>query len=218
MTYTFSKLFRQYQDRIVLDLPALTLDRQCRYALIGENGAGKSTLLSLLTEAFQSLLPAWQIGFLPQKPYPFAISVRESLALGIPQHAGLLRDEQNKLLDSQLRTFDLLHLAHKRADRLSGGESQRLAIARLLIIPRQVLLLDEPGNHIDRDRQGLIFQLLGEYLAKNSCLLIMTTHAASGLELTDEVLTLDQGRLTFRESTSDYHARMNSLPQGEFTC
>lgn len=204
----------------MLDLPALTLEPARRYALFGENGAGKTTLLAMLAERFQTQLPPWQVGYLPQKPYPFALKVRDSLAIGIPPQLGLSAEQRDSLIETQLRQFDLLDFAHKRADRLSGGESQRLAIARLLIVPREILLLDEPSNHIDRDRQAKIRQLLDEYITRNKCLLVMTSHQTQEAEqLVDDVLLLDQGRLTFSGSVAAFKVhRPVSSTIGESPC
>lgn len=203
--YSFPAFHRQYLERVVLDLPALNLEPARRYALLGENGAGKTTLLAMLTERFQAQLPPWQVGYLPQKPYPFALKVRDSLAIGIPPQLALSAEQRDSLIESQLEAFDLQALAHKRADRLSGGESQRLAIARLLMVPREVLLLDEPSNHIDRDRQTKIHQLLDAYIARNKCLVVITSHQALEAEqLADDVLLLEQGQLIFSGSVAEF--------------
>ncbi len=218
MSYLLKDLNCRYQDRVVLDLPSLLLEPHGHYALVGENGAGKSTLLSILTDRLQTQLPAWQVGYLPQKPYPFSLNVRDSLALGIPHPLGITPREQQNLIEKQLKDYDLLELADKRADRLSGGESQRLAIARLLIVPRQILLLDEPGNHIDRDRLGKILQLLKDYLERHQCLLMMSTHTTPLLNLTQNVLALDQGQLVFSGALDAYLATRQAVLSGETSC
>ncbi|MDD2534869.1 MAG: ATP-binding cassette domain-containing protein [Eubacteriales bacterium] len=203
--FNFPPFYRNYLERVVLDIPEQHFIPAKHYALLGENGAGKSTLLSMLTDRFQAILEPWQVGFLPQKPYPFAMKVRESLALGIPEQLGLTQAAQDQLITAQLATFDLTELATKRADRLSGGESQRLALARLLIVPRQVLLLDEPGNHLDRDRQDKMVQILNSYLLEHKSLLFITTHHRSQLDqIADEILVLDQGKLIFRGAPGEY--------------
>lgn len=207
--YSFSDLRRDYQGRVVLDLPALTLAPNGHYGLLGENGAGKTTLLNLLTQKLQSQMPQDCVGFLPQKPYAFALKVRDSLALGIPERLNLSKPEITERVEQQLAAFDLTALAGKRADRLSGGESQRLALARLLIVPRQVLLLDEPGNHLDHDSLNKMEIVLRDYLAKNNCLLILATHQTSLAErLVDEILVLEQGRLTYSGSCSVWKGSM----------
>jgi ABC-type multidrug transport system ATPase subunit len=196
--FEFTDLHREYQGRVVLDLPTLTLNPTGRYGLFGENGAGKTTLLNLLTTQLQVRLPRGRVGFLPQKPYAFALKVRDSLALGIPEALNLTAAEIEERLTRQLTTFDLTELAGKRADRLSGGESQRLALARLLIVPRQVLLLDEPGNHLDRESLLKMELILRNYLDQNPCLMVLTTHQMNLAEqLVDTVMVLEQGQMVF---------------------
>ncbi len=196
--FDFSALRCEYQGRIVLDLPALSLSPTGHYGLFGENGAGKTTLLNLLTGQLQARLPRSQVGFLPQKPYAFALKVRDSLALGIPEDLNLGQAEIDERIRKQLDMFDLTAFAGKRADRLSGGESQRLALARLLIVPRQVLLLDEPGNHLDRDSLVKMETILRSYLEQNPCMMVLTTHQMDLAEqLVDTVMVLEQGRIVF---------------------
>jgi len=196
--FEFAELRCEYQGRVVLDLPSLSLNPNGRYGLIGENGAGKTTLLNLLTTQLQVRLPRGSVGFLPQKPYAFSLKVRDSLALGIPEDLKLSRDEINELVTRQLAAVDLTALAGKRADRLSGGESQRLALARLLIVPRQVLLLDEPGNHLDRESLKKMEVILRSYLEQNPCLMILTTHQMNlADQLVDTVMVLEQGQMVF---------------------
>lgn len=206
--FEFTDLHCEYHGRIVLDLPSLSLHPTGHYGLFGENGAGKTTLLNLLTGKLQSQLPRSQVGFLPQKPYAFSLKVRDSLALGIPENLNLGPSEIETLVNRQLDLFDLTSFAGKRADRLSGGESQRLALARLLIVPRQVLLLDEPGNHLDRDSLVKMESILSNYLAQNPCLLVLTSHQQNLAEkLVDTIMVLEQGRIVFNGSSQAWKTK-----------
>lgn len=185
-----------YQERCVLDIPGLQLTENGRYALLGVNGSGKSTLLRLALAALTPAYPTGAVACLPQKPYAFAMSVARNIELGIPDHLGLNRSEIQSLVSRQLERLDLTDLAAKRGDRLSGGESQRMALARLLVVPRQVIFLDEPGNHMDLQGLTRLEAILQTYLAETNCLLILATHQISmARRLTGDILFLDQGRL-----------------------
>jgi ABC-type cobalamin/Fe3+-siderophores transport system ATPase subunit len=203
--YEFTNLRQDYGERTVLYLPGLSLDTTGSYALVGENGAGKTTLLNHLARRLRQQLPLGQVGLLPQKPYAFSLKVSASVGLGLPESLRLSRAAAHERVLQQLAAFGLQDLADKRADRLSGGESQRLALARLLLIPRQVLLLDEPGNHLDPDSQENVIRLLREYRQTSPCLMIVATHQVDlAARLADEVLVLEQGLLTFRGSFANW--------------
>ena len=141
---TLTGLKQVWRGRIVLDIPQLTLLPGCRYALLGANGSGKSTLMRLLAERLSA--DNGQIGYLPQKPYTFALSVSNNIRLGIPAGLGLPESQKQSLLQDQLESLHLAELSAARGSRLSGGEAQRMALARLLVIPRKILFLDEPTS------------------------------------------------------------------------
>lgn len=189
-------LKQAYGDRLVLDIPMLQFRRDGRYALIGANGSGKTTLLRTLSMRFNAGENPSGLGYLPQKPYAFSLSVRQNIELGIPTAMPLSRSQKKELADRQLTAFELEPLAHQRADRLSGGEAQKMALARLLVIPRKILLLDEPTNSMDIGSLQTASRAIREYLDSNSCLMVLVSHQLTLIrQLTDELLFLDQGRL-----------------------
>lgn len=189
-------LKQDYGSRCVLDIPLLQLRSDGHYAVIGSNGAGKTTLLRALMARFKSTSDPSRLGYLPQKPYAFAMQVRQNIELGIPRSSGLTREEKNAQVDRQLELLDLAALAHQRADRLSGGETQKMALARMLVIPRQILLLDEPTNSMDMRSLQLATEAIKNYLKQTPCLLVLVSHQLSLIrELTNELLYLDQGRI-----------------------
>lgn len=197
-------LRQDYGDRCVLDIPSLTLHKGEHYALIGANGAGKTTLLRALIPRLKITSDPSALGYLPQKPYAFAMSVRQNIELGIPVASELSRAEKQAYIDRQLSDFGLEARAHQRADNLSGGEAQKMALARLCVVPRQVLLLDEPTNSMDLNSFELSSRVLNRYLSQNRCLLILVSHQMQLIRLlTDEVLFLDQGKLSARGPTKN---------------
>ena len=187
---------QEYGDRLVLDIPMLQFRQGGRYALIGANGAGKTTLLRALSTRFKVRGNPAGLGYLPQKPYAFSMSVRQNIELGIPTAMPLSRNQKKERVDQQLAAFALEPLAHQRADRLSGGEAQKMALARLLVIPRRILLLDEPTNSMDIGSLQTASRAIRQYLDSNGCLMVLVSHQLALIrQLTDELLFLDQGRL-----------------------
>lgn len=202
-----------WQDRTVLDIPKLQLIPGRRYALIGANGSGKTTLLRLITERLSA--ENGQIGYLPQKPYSFALSVRHNIGLGIPPGLGLSKEEKESLIDKQLAKLNLTELESARGNRLSGGEAQRMALARLLVIPRKILLLDEPTSSLDLNSLSEAETSLTSYLSSHSSLMVLATHQLSvARRLCDEMIFLDQGLIL---AAGPISGLMNPIPDSRLS-
>ena len=192
-------LQKRYGARVALNLSALSIREGERVALIGPNGSGKSTLLRLLAGIIRadqgsiSLggLSRTQIGYLPQHPYAFDLSVQKNVELALAGEA-----EKAMLAQAALERVGLLHLAKARANRLSGGETQRMALARVLAWPRKLLLLDEPTASADIQAIDLIQRAILEYVEQTYCTLILSTHMPSqAMRLSTRVLALDGGNI-----------------------
>lgn len=197
-------LKQEYGNRCVLDIPMLEVRRNRHYALIGANGSGKTTLLRALMNRFKSSADPSRLGYLPQNPYAFSMNVRQNIELGIPASADLTKPRKHELVEQQLAELGLEERAHQRADRLSGGETQKMALARLLVFPRQMLLLDEPTSSMDLNSLQMASQAIRSYLDRNECQLFLVSHQLPLIrQLTDEVIFLDQGRLLDHGPTLD---------------
>lgn len=188
---------KRYGARVALDIPALTIEAGECLAIIGPNGSGKSTLLRLLAGVIgadegvvrSSVFARGEIGYLPQKPYAFDMSVQKNVELVL---AG--EPDRAKRAQEALERVGLLHLAKARANRLSGGETQRMALARVLAKPRKLLLLDEPTACVDIAAIEQIERAILDYVAQTGCTLVFSSHAPSqAMRLSTRVLALDGG-------------------------
>lgn len=183
--------------KTLLSIPTLSFEAGVRYGIIGENGSGKTTLLRILAG---TLLPITgsihginrqTIRYLPQAPYAFNLSVRRNVAMALP---GL--ENAQELVDRALRRVGMEALAEKRGNRLSGGEAQRMSLARVLLTPCEVLLLDEPTSATDIRGMDQVEQVLKDYIQETGCTLIFSTHSpAQALRLADRVVYLEQGQV-----------------------
>ncbi len=206
-----------YGARCALDIPALSIGAGEKLALIGPNGSGKSTLLRLLAgtiwpdegEVGRNGLKRGEIGYMPQKPHAFDLSVLKNVELALDGER-----EKARLAHSALERVGLLHLAAARASRLSGGEAQRMALARVIARPRRLLLLDEPTASADISAIERIERTLADYTEETGCALVFSSHApAQALRLSSRTLALDAGKIGELGDTE----RVLKHPQAEST-
>jgi ABC-type multidrug transport system ATPase subunit len=192
-----NNISKTYANRMVLNIPHLVFHASKRYALIGVNGSGKTTLLRILAGVLEpdagevSRVPPDNMGYMPQAPYAFSFSVEKNVAIAFEKHTS--RGQQ--VLEA-LEAVGIEHLQHARGSQLSGGETQRMALARMIVKPRTLLLLDEPTASADIRGISQIEKALLDYVDKHKCTLIISTHSpAQALRLVDEVIFLDQGEV-----------------------
>jgi tungstate transport system ATP-binding protein len=194
---------KAYKGRTVLDIPDLNLEHGRVYALVGTNGSGKSTLLRLLAGIIQptqgeitlaGLDHIQDIAYLPQKPYAFSFSVLKNIIMAISED--ISSGEKAELATAVLTEVGIDSLASAKGNRLSGGETQRLSLARLLVQSHKLLLLDEPTSATDIAGNQRIEDAICRYREKTGCDLIFATHALSQAErLADDIVFLSAGEI-----------------------
>lgn len=188
-------LSKTYGGKRVLDIPAFAFEPNTRYAVIGANGSGKSTLARLLAGVIPAdpgaaISAGGSVGYMPQKSLGFRLSVRRNLRLGA-------RDAQARERCERLAAeLGLDALAKRDGGSLSGGETARLALARVLINRWDTLILDEPTAAMDVSAAILAEECILRYQRETGCTLILITHALGQAErLGEQVLFLYEGQL-----------------------
>ena len=185
----FSKI---YDNTSVLDFPGMELQPGKIYAVIGANGSGKSTFAKILSgvvkpERSGQVHDDVSIGYMPQKNYAFRMSTKANL---------LLNGTDGSRADKLMEELQLRHLENKRADRLSGGETARMALARLMMRSYDVVILDEPTAAMDMETTLLSEKKIASYVRETGCALILVTHSLQqARRLADEVLYFHKGNL-----------------------
>lgn len=203
-----------YGDDAILRHVNVNVPPGAQIAIVGPNGAGKSTLVHLLLgfhrphsgEVRAGGMPLEQIdlrplrrsiGVVPQRPQFFSGTVRENIAYGTPDATQAEIDAAARLALADEVIARLEHgydtMIGEHGVRLSGGEAQRVAIARSLLGRPRLLILDEPTNHLDVPTiQRLMTGLAGH--ADQPTLLVIS-HDRSVVEFADHVYRLENGSL-----------------------
>ncbi|MDC7227018.1 MAG: metal ABC transporter ATP-binding protein [Spirochaetales bacterium] len=165
-----------------------------RVALVGPNGAGKSTLLKLILgieklERGNIVVyghPATQclhrVAIVPQRStvdWNFPVTVRQVVMMGRFVHLGWFKRPgkiDHEAVDSAMETMEITNLADRQVGELSGGQQQRVMLARTLAHDADLMLLDEPLNHVDIKTQELIFHTLEKITVQDKKAVIVSTH------------------------------------------
>ncbi len=209
----------RYNRLIALDDLSLGVREGERVALLGANGSGKSTLLRLLaalyfperghvsffgTHLSEELLRdsafslpfRRQVGLLFQNPdvQLFNPSVFDEVAFG-PLQLGWPKDRIRQTVNAALENMQIAHLANRPPHRLSGGEKKRVALASVLVLDPDILLLDEPTAALDPASQTQIVDLLASW-SDGSKTIVTATHDLDTLEsIADRCYVFQDGRI-----------------------
>lgn len=210
-------MFELYDIRVnkILEIKELKFPTGQISCIIGPSGAGKSTLLELLNnllspdegtifyqgQQIEQLDPIQlrrEVIMLPQQPVIFAGTVKENLVVGFE-----LTDTETPTDDNLREMLELVQLPvglNDDAAQLSGGEQQRLSLARSLLLDPEVLLLDEPSSALDEATEELVIEQIVDYARSQDKTLIMVTHSTDIADkYGDKIVTLKDGRLKQEE-------------------
>ena len=183
---------KTYEGKKVLDFPGMELDAGKIYAVIGANGSGKSTFAKILSGILAAdkkgtHVSGGTIGYMPQKNYAYRMRTKSNI---------LLNSNDEKRANALMDAIQIRHLENKRADKLSGGETARMALARLMMKRYDLVLLDEPTAAMDMETTLLSEKLIENYVHETNCALILVTHSLQqARRIADEVWYFHKGEL-----------------------
>lgn len=214
-----------YLDKKNLEDIDFSIREGTNLALIGESGCGKSTLLKIIYGLFdcdegvlfwkenQILGPKYHL--VPGMPFmkylaqdfdlmPF-ITVGENVGKFL---SNFYPEEKQRRIDELLELVEMSEYKQVKAKFLSGGQMQRVALARVLAQEPEVLLLDEPFSHIDNFRKNTLRRKIFKYLKEKSITAIIATHDVNDvLSFSDEVVVLKQGKIIDSGTTIQIYQR-----------
>ena len=215
---------------LAIEAVSFELQRGSLTALVGPNGAGKSTLLQAIAgqlplecgsieldgQPLTLPLARRQLALMPQRgeiAWSFPITVRELVGLGrlVAARPGCCD------VEAALQRVGLAGLAKRRLDQLSGGQQQRALLARTLVQPAQVLLLDEPCAAIDPPARTALLQVMGQLRDAGLTLLVSSHDWGHDLDAYDRVLVLDR-RLLADGTPQQVRQALGDLRVGNHCC
>ena len=220
-----------FEERGVAVIRPLSFTQQVgqRLALVGESGAGKSTLLQLIMGMVQpsggeirvagSRVRGPEEALVPGPPGAAYLSQKSDLPkfLRVEQVLGYASKRPAAEAHSLYKLCRIDHLLARRTDQLSGGEQQRVALARLLLGQPRLLLLDEPFSNLDRVHKRQLQAILEEVGARLGITCLLVSHEATDvLGWADELLVLRRGQLVqhgapaaiYKEPVDEYTAAL----------
>jgi len=220
LTYRFNRI-------VALDGLSMAIPAGTRVGLLGANGSGKSTLLRILdglyfpesgqvrflgeplteqrfgADAFAHQFRR-RVGMVFQNPdvQLFNTTVFDEVAFGPLQLRWTAADVRARVMDT-LERFRLAHLKDRVPQRLSGGEKKRVALASVLVMDPEVLLLDEPTDALDPRSQSQLIDLLMGWTDGSKSVITATHHLGILEEIADRCFVLDHGRLVAERTPAD---------------
>jgi putative ABC transport system ATP-binding protein len=194
----------------IIDIPVLNIEKEKITTLIGSSGSGKTTILRMLNKMISptegkilyngadlrcvdSVSVRREISLLSQNPIIFEGSIRDNLNVGMVfQGKGIQSDY---VLRQVLEQVKLKKDLDGHAVALSGGEKQRLALGRIMILNPCVYLLDEPSSALDDETEDVLIQTITEYAKSNNKTIIMVTHSKTiAQKFSDIIIEISEGK------------------------
>lgn len=226
-----NNIFFFYNKKIAIENVNFSLSKSHTVAIIGESGCGKSTLLKLIYGLYDlddgqifwnkievlgpkfNLIPG--MDFIKYLAQDFDLMPYITVAENVGKYLSNIYPEIKKArVDELLEVVEMTEYASVKAKNLSGGQMQRVAIARVLALEPEVLLLDEPFSHIDNFRKNSLRRKLFSYLKEKEITTLIATHDSTDvLSFADEVLVMKNGEIIEKGTPNSIY----NIPKSKYT-
>lgn len=212
---------KTYNNQVVVDVDELSLEEGKFYSLIGSNGSGKSTFAKILAGIIRQdngkLLHIlkkieddgtkkyFQIGYLPQKAYMFDMNLERNIKVGYNKENDWNYANESRInetfryyierkVDDMITKFGLEALRKKNAKKFSGGEQQKVALARFMMQDFDLAILDEPTSAMDKESETVAEKIIRNY-AKDKTLILITHELDQARRFTEDKLVMNSGKI-----------------------
>ena len=192
--FKIEHLTHVYEDRTILNISSLSFEENKIHAITGPNGSGKTTLCNILGLLLKPTTgKIWyqgelvyengglserlrkKITMVHQNPFLFHTTVEKNLAYGL-KLLNYPRSQRKQKIEEFLKIMGIEYLRHQQGTRLSGGEVQRVAVARALAIDPEVLILDEFTANVDRNYVKITEGVIQDVFRKKNITIFLVTH------------------------------------------
>lgn len=200
----------------LIDNLSLTIDKESYVSIIGANGSCKSTLikliLNLLTPKKGNInLDSKKIGYVPQVVESFNSSFPITVWEMLNAHRTVLKIKDKKSIDEALRKVGMIEFKNSLIGNLSGGQKQKVFIARSILANEDILILDEPSTGIDSKSMKEIYSLIASLNKKNGVTVISVEHnLETALQNSTHILAMDNGSGTLY-TNEEYIRRISDV-------
>ena len=215
MLYEIKKLVKQYEGRKVLDLDTLSIEKGCIYGLLGPNGAGKTTLLEILAFIMEHdggdlLFNGNRISYsnsslirhrknvvlVQQHPVLFTTTVFRNVEFPLKIRK-IEKTKRKKIVEELLAMMGMTDFRGALGHTLSGGETQRVAIAQALACSPDVILLDEPTSSVDIENRSGIEKIIKRINREKGISILFTSHDMLQVKrIADKIIYINNGRVS----------------------
>ena len=208
-----------YEGKKVIESVSFCVEKGDFICILGENGSGKTTLLKALTGLkkidsgtleFDSDLKKNQIGYLPQQTdvqRDFPASAWEVVLSGTVASMGFApfyTKKQKQMAKSAMEKLEILHLSKKCYHELSGGQQQKVLLARAICASKKLLILDEPTTGLDEGASREFYAFLQEMKNQDITIIMISHDVKNALGCANKVLHLESAGGFFFGSCADY--------------
>ncbi|MFA5524305.1 MAG: ATP-binding cassette domain-containing protein [Tissierellales bacterium] len=208
MKIYLNNIKKYYDDKLVLDIENLEIEKGKITGLIGPNGSGKSTLLHIIAGLDEQYLGSVlydsqvmkqehydRMTLVSQKPYLFRRKVYDNIEYPLKIRK-VSKIDMIKRVNKVIDRLELEDLREKMAHLLSGGESQKVSLARALVFEPELILLDEPTSNIDPDSTKILEREIVRFNTETGATIIIVTHNREQTDrICDNIIYLEKGRV-----------------------
>mgnify|MGYP000441539192 CR=1 FL=1 len=222
MNITLHNITKKYGDKTVLSIDQLDFKTGTVTGIIGPNGSGKSTLMRIIAgidkeytgslyiegqEIDQEICKNMTLVF--QKPYLINTDVYNNIAYPL-KIRGISKNEINRKIEIMIELLQLKEIIKQNARTLSGGEMQRVVLARAIVFAPKLLLLDEPTSNIDPKTMQLMENAIKYTNQTFNTTVVLVTHNIRQLQrICTEAVFMQEGKVVEQDLVKDVLSRLN---------